>query len=367
MEYNWQQSDWLQFKYDLREIEDTLFSFAEKAGLVRGLLNGLPDDIKNETVINLMVSEALKTSEIEGEYLSRADVASSIKRNLGLVTEKEQVQDERAKGIAALMIDIRDSYDEKLTKRTLFSWHQMVMQGSKGYKVGSWRTGKDNMRVVTGAYGKEKVHFVAPPSEQVPGEMKSFIKWFNDTGLGEKNEIKNPVIRSAIAHLYFETIHPFEDGNGRIGRAISDKALLQGFEGSMLLSLSRTVEQNKNQYYDAIKQAQRSNKITSWLVYFSNLALQAQTEAEEEIDFTLRKTKFFDKFGTGLNDRQLKVIRRMFEQGPKGFEGGMNAKEYISINSTSKATATRDLQDLVERKIFVPMGGGRSTSYDINL
>ena len=366
MIYNWQHNDWPDFKYDPTDIEDNLYLFAEKVGKAKGLLSGLPEDVQKETVIDLMVLEAIKTSEIEGEDLDRIDVASSIKKNLGLPPERKQVRDKRATGIADLMVDVQNSYAKKLTKTTLCSWHKMVMKGSKGYKIGNWRTDKEPMEVVSGAYGKEKVHFVAPPSDQVPGEMRSFIKWFNDTGKGEKKEIKNPVIRSAIAHLYFETIHPFEDGNGRIGRAISDKALLQGFEGAILLSLSKTIEENKNQYYDAIKQAQRSNEITPWLVYFSTMALQAQSDTETEIDFTLRKTKFFDKFETALNDRQLKVVRRMFDQGSKGFEGGMNAKKYRSITGISKATATRDLQDLVERKIFVPIGGGHSTSYNIN-
>jgi Fic family protein len=367
MIYNWQQRDWPQFKYDLTEIEDILLSFAENVGWVRGLLNGLPEDVQNETLIDMMVAEAVKTSEIEGEYLNRIDVASSIKKYLGLVSKKEQVRDKRAEGVAELIIEVRNSYDRKLTKTKLFSWHQMVMKGSQGYKIGDWRTGENPMQVVTGVYGKEKVHFVAPPPEQVPGEMKSFIKWFDHTGRGGKKEIKNPVIRSAIAHLYFETIRPFEDGNGRIGRALSDKALLQGFEDPILLSLSKTIEQNKNEYYDALKEAQCSNEITSWIAYFSKMVLQAQTEAEEEIDFTLRKTKLFDRFETELNERQLKVIRRMLEEGPKGFTGDMSAKKYMSIAQTTKSTATRDLQNLVALKIFVPIGGGRSTSYKVNI
>ena len=367
MTYNWQQSDWPHFKYDQKGIEDTLFSFAERAGRVAGLLKGLTDDIHTETIIGMMVAEALKTSQIEGEYLNRIDVISSIQKNMGLVPEKQQVSDKRAQGIAELMIDVRESYARKLTKAKLFSWHKMVMQGTSRVKAGAWRTHKDAMQIVSGAYGKEKVHFEAPPSKQIPQEMKSFISWFNDTGRRGKREIKNPVIRSAIAHLYFESIHPFEDGNGRIGRALSDKALLQGFEGPILLSLSKTIESKKKDYYNALKVAQLSNEITRWLVYFSGIALQAQTEAEGEIEFTLKKTKFFDRFESELNPRQLKVIRRIFAEGSKGFTGGMNAKKYISITGTSKATATRDLQDLVHRGIFVSAGAGRSTRYEVDL
>jgi len=223
------------------------------------------------------------------------------------------------------------------------------------------------MQVVSGYVGKRKIHFEAPPKDRVPQEMKSFIQWFNETNIGGKQEITKPIVRSAIAHIYFESIHPFEDGNGRIGRAISEKALSQGAARPILLSLSKTIEANKKDYYDALKQAQKSNEITPWLVYFSNLALQAQIEAEEEIDFTLRKTKFFNHYEPVLNERQLKAIRRMLEEGPKGFKGGMSNKKYMSLTKTSNTTAKRDLNDLVERKIFVPMGGGRSTSYDINL
>lgn len=292
---------------------------------------------------------------------------SSIRHNLGLVQENEHVLDRRAVGAAELMIDVRDSFADKLTQAKLFSWHRMIMKGSRRVKIGTWRTHKDPMQVISGPVGKEKTHFEAPPSERVPKEMKSFIRWFNETGRGGKQEIKKPIIRSAIAHLYFETIHPFEDGNGRIGRALSEKALSQGAGRPVLLSLSKTIEANRNEYYDALKEAQRSNEITSWLAYFSNITLQAQIEAEGEIDFKLRKAKFFDRFETVLNERQLKVIRRMLEEGPKGFTGGMSAKKYMTIARTTKPTATRDLQRLVVLKIFVPMGAGRSTSYKINL
>ncbi len=163
------------------------------------------------------------------------------------------------------------------------------------------------------------------------------------------------------------TIHPFEDGNGRIGRALAEKALSQDVGFPILLSLSKAIEDNKKDYYEELKKGQRSNKITPWILYFSKLVLEAQSQAQKEIDFVLRKTKFFDHFGPSLNNRQLKVIKRMLEEGTKGFSGGMNAKKYMSITKTSKATATRDLQDLVGKGIFNPSGGGRSIHYQINL
>lgn len=369
MKYNWQQPDWPNFKYNLKDkdIEDVLFTFAERAGRVGGLLEGLPEGTQTETMIDMMVAEAIKTSEIEGEYLSRQDVMSSIRNNLGLGQKTPQSHDKRAEGVAELMIDARNSFAEDLTKEKLFTWHCMVMKGSKRIKAGEWRTHKEPMRVISGPIGKEKVHFEAPPSSQVPKEMKGFIRWFNETSPGGKNEIKKPVVRSAIAHLYFETIHPFEDGNGRIGRSLSEKALSQGIGRPVIMSLSKTIEANKKDYYDALKEGQQSNEITSWIAYFANVVLTAQIQAEEEINFTLRKAKFFDRFQSQLNARQLKVIKRMLEEGPKGFKGGMSPKKYIAITQTSKATATRDLQDLVGKRILIPYGAGRSTGYEINI
>ncbi len=366
MKYNWQQSDWPQFKYTLDDIEGILFSFAEKLGHVEGLLKGLPENIQTETMLEMMVSEAVKTSEIEGEYISREDVMSSIKNNMGIAQDALQVRDKRAEGAAELMIDIRNSFSERLTEKKLFDWHRMIMKGSKRVKVGVWRTHKEAMQVISGAVGKEKIHFQAPSSKKIFQEMKSFIKWFNKTGVDGKSEIKKPIVRSAIAHLYFETIHPFEDGNGRIGRAISEKALFQGIGRPVLLSLSKTIEENKKAYYEALKQAQRSNEITSWINYFSNMVLEAQKQAEEEIDFTLRKTKFINRYQDVLNERQIKVVKRMFEEGTKGFTGGMSAKKYVAITNISKATATRDLQDMIEKGAFIPLGAGRSSHYEIN-
>ncbi|MDH5564297.1 MAG: Fic family protein [Nitrospirota bacterium] len=367
MAYNWQQKDWPHFQYDLTDVEDVLLAFAEKTGLASGLLKGLPEDMQTEAIIDMMVSEAIKTSEIEGEYLSRKDVMSSIRKNLGVGGAIAQVSDKRAEGAGALMIDVRNSFPEPLSQKKLFDWHVMIMTGSRGIKAGAWRTHVEPMQVVSGPIGKEKVHFEAPPSEQVPKEMMRFIKWFNATGPGGKEEIKKPLVRAAVAHLYFETIHPFEDGNGRIGRALSEKALSQGIGRPVLLSLSQTVEAQRKEYYAALQRGQQDNEITDWVTWFVNLGLAAQIQAEEQVEFTLRKTKFFDRWKDVLNERQLHVLQRMLEEGPKGFKGGMNAKKYVAITGTSKATATRDLQDLVEKGVFIPAGGGRSTRYEVKL
>lgn len=367
--YNWQQNDWPSFQFSLEEVEDDLLLFSEKVGRVSGILDALPEESRTEAIIDIILAEAIKTSEIEGEYPNRKDVLSSIRKNLGIHESVEHIKDKTAEGLGELMINIRKTYEEPLTEDTLFSWHTMLIKENKKIEVGKWRTHEDPMQIISGAYGKERIHFEAPPSREIPKQMGHFIQWFNDTAPGGIHEIKKAPIRSAIAHLYFESIHPFEDGNGRIGRAIAEKALSQTIGRPVILSLSRTIEANKNNYYTSLEKAQQSNKITPWIIYFVKTTLDAQTEAESQIEFTLRKAKFFEKYKQQLNDRQTIVIKRMLEEGPDGFEGGMNARKYIGITKTSKATATRDMQQLLEIGVFIQAGkaGGRSTSYQINI
>jgi Fic family protein len=369
MIYNWQHPRWPDFVYDVSEIEDKLYSFSEKTGLVSGILKSLPEDTQMETIVEVMVAEAIKTSEIEGEFLSRKDVMSSIRNDLGLNPKHDQVVDKRSKGIGQLMINVRETYGEALNEERLFLWHDMLLGTEKGIKIGAWRDHREPMQIVSGALGKEKVHYEAPPSEKVPHEMDMFIKWFNMTGPDGENEIKKAPVRCAIAHLYFESIHPFEDGNGRIGRAIAEKALSQSIGRPALLSLSRTIELNKNAYYSALETAQRSIDITPWINYFVDVILAAQQYAEDQIDFVLKKTKFFDKYKDQLNERQLRVVKRMLDEGAKGFERGMNAGKYAVLTKAAKATATRDLQDLLEKGAIILLGpgGGRSTRYQLNL
>ncbi|SNZ01225.1 Fic family protein [Flagellimonas pacifica] len=363
MRYNWQQKDWPNFQYQTTDIEDNLFDFAQRTGRISGVLEGLSETEQTEAMINLMVSEAIKTSEIEGEYLSRNDVMSSIKRNLGIQPYLPLTNDERAEGVAELMLAVRNDFLKPLTSKMLFDWHTMLMRGNTQIQIGQWRSHEEPMQIVSGGIGREIVHFEAPPSSKVPSEINGFVKWFNKS----QTITKKPILRAAVAHLYFESIHPFEDGNGRIGRAVAEKALSQSIGRPVLFSLSKSIESNKNNYYDALKTAQRSNDITDWINYFVQTVLDAQIDAEKEIEFTLKKTKFFDQHKNELNDRQQKVVRRMLEEGHQGFEGGMNARKYVSLTKISKATATRDLQDLVQKRIFKPVGGGRSTRYEIDL
>jgi Fic family protein len=367
MAYNWEQKDWPDFKYNLEELEDAILAFTEETGHITGILKGISPDKQSETLIQIMVSEAMKTSEIEGEYLSRPDVLSSIRNKLGVNKIKENIKDKNSAAAGELMVAVRKTYSTPLTEKDLLAWHQMLMKQNQRIIVGSWRKHKEPMQVISGAIGKEKIHFEAPPSSRIPSEMRKFIKWFNETGPGGKKEIKKAPIRSAITHLYFESIHPFEDGNGRIGRALAEKALSQTLGRPVFLSLSQSIESNKKMYYKSLENAQKSNAITSWIIYFVNVILDAQKQTKILIELTLKKTKIFDRFKNQLNDRQLKVIKKMLDAEPKGFEGGMTAKKYMSITKASKPTATRDLQDLVILKILLAKGSGRNTHYEINL
>ncbi|GLU55469.1 Fic family protein [Dyadobacter frigoris] len=363
--YNWQRPQWPDFVYNLSDSEDLLLSFAEETGNIAGILQVSPESVKTENLLDIMVAEAIKTSEIEGEFISRIDVVSSIRNNLGLNISPQFVKDKRALGLSALMIDVRKTYADLLTEEKLFEWHIMLLGQNQSINSGKWRKGTSPMQVISGTVGKEKIHFEAPPSAQLPQEMKRFIQWFNETAPGGSNEIRKAPVRSAIAHLFFESIHPFEDGNGRIGRVLAEKSLSQTMGRPVILSLSRKIETDRKAYYNALENAQHSTDITAWIHYFTQTLLDAQIEAKKLLNFTLQKTNFFDQFKNIFNERQAKAIRKMLEPGPDGFQGGMTAKKYMSITKTSKATATRDLQNLVEIRALKVGGGGRNVSYSL--
>ena len=364
--YNWEQNNWPNFTFTLVEIESLFTQIHRNEGKYDGIVSTMPKGLQATTIIDLMVEEAIKTSEIEGEFFSRKEVLSSIKKNLG-VHSKAIVQNKNAEGVSKVMVDIRKTFAEPLTEQKLFDWHKMLLPTANDIEVGKWRTHVEPMQIVSGALGKRKVHFEAPPSKQVPKQMKQYINWFNYTSPNGKKPIHNAVVRAAIAHLYFLSIHPFEDGNGRIGRALSEKVLSQGNERPVLLSLSYAIEKNKKDYYTQLQKAQQQNEISKWIKYFVFTVLEAQKFAAQQIDFTLKKATFLDKYKPLLNARQQKAIKRMLEEGIDDFEGGMNATKYASLNKISKATATRDLQELFALGAFKVSGGGRSTSYLLNL
>ncbi len=365
--WNWLLKNWPQFTYDkeiLAELEQT---FIQNSGTVVGALKHVTSDSKDDLLVEILSNEAIKTSEIEGEFLNRDSVQSSIKRNLGLNVEKRKVPPAEF-GIAEMMVDLYLNYSKPLSHNQLFEWHKMITNGRRDLtNIGAYRTHTEPMQVVSGRLDQPNVHFEAPPSEKIPREMEQFITWFNEVH-SKKSELDMfPLIKSGIAHLYFVSIHPFEDGNGRIGRAIAEKSIALSTKKPTLISLSHTIEANKKDYYTFLENNNKTLEITDWLTYFGKTILDAQKNTLKLIDFLIEKAKFFDRYTTQLNDRQLRVIKRVFEAGYTGFKGGLSAKNYVKIAKTSESTATRDLADLVKKEIFTKTGTFKSTRYSLKI
>jgi Fic family protein len=361
--YNWQQDGWPRFEYDAAPLDPLLHEYTALSGTFAGINENSTENDQIMATVDLMITEALKTSEIEGEYLSQKDLRSSIKINLGLSHSKEKIRDLKAKGAADLMMACRTEFDKPLSQKMLFSWHKMIMADDNTVKIGAWRSHTEPMQVISGASGKVKIHFEAPPSTQVASEMKHYVAWYNRSLKEDYPLSYQAPIRSALAHLYFESIHPFEDGNGRIGRALSDKALSQGHRTPVLLSLSKTISDKRQDYYNALEKAQKKLDVNEWLHYFLNVCIQAQSDAIDRIRYSIKKKTFWQSHKNILNDRATKVIKRMTKDGPDGFDGYLNARKYMAITKCSKATATRDLQELLSQGILDAVGEGRSRSY----
>ena len=360
--WNWQRSEWPSFSYDKEVLAQMECQFLQNGGALRGTIKHIHGGEKERFIIQLMSDEALKTSGIEGEYLNRESIQDSIRKTLGLEASKRNIPPAEY-GIAELCVDLYQHYDAPLTHEKLFSWHRMMTNGRRDLNdIGCYRTHDDPMQIVSGYAGKQKVHFEAPPSQEVFTQMTAFLDWFN------ANPAPNqPLARAGIAHFYFINIHPFEDGNGRIGRAISQKAIAQSLGQPALLSLSHTIYQNKKAYYQALESHNRRCELTDWLRYFAQTILDAQTHTLKTLDFIIEKAKLFDQHGNSLNDRQQKVIRRLFDAGYTGFMGGLSAQNYISITQTSPATARRDLGQLVGAQILRRTGERKATRYWLNI
>jgi Fic family protein len=249
----------------------------------------------------------------------------------------------------------------------MFEWHKLLLAGDNDIKViGDYRTHADAMRVVSGPIHKRTVHFEAPPSARVPSEMRRFVAWFNDSAPDGEKALP-ALTRAALAHLYFVCIHPFEDGNGRIARALAEKALAQNLGQPMLIALAYTIERERKHYYSELEHNNKQLCIDDWMTYFANTVLQAQDNTIKRVDFCIAKAKFYEKFRDQLNERQAKVVARLFREGVDGFKGGLSADNYLSISKTSRATATRDLQDLVEKGALTKTGELRHTRYFLKL
>ena len=366
MTWNWQHKDWPNFLWDGRQIASFEEQFLSQSGMLIGISKHVAETDRQDLVIDLITNEAVKTSEIEGEYLDRASVQSSVRRNFGLETEYSKA-DPAAQGIALLMTDVFENFTLTLTHDLLHRWHDMLMMGREDLEaIGRYRAHLEPMQIVSGRLDRPTVHFEAPPSKRVQSEMGRFLDWWQLTSRKGDNALP-PLTRSGIAHLYFVCIHPFEDGNGRIGRVLSEKALAEWHGQPTLIALAQTIERDRKQYMAALDANNKELDITEWLLYFSQMVLEAQMETVKLFEFVIAKTRLYDRVRMQLNKRQEKVLARIFREGPSGFKGGLSAENYLAITQTSRATATRDLQDLVKKKVLSKKGELKSTRYYLNI
>lgn len=364
--WNWQLKEWPHFSYDENTLKKLELRFSQNIGTVLGAFRHVNDNEKDQFIIEILSNEALKTSEIEGEYLDRDSIQSSIKKNLGLGIDKRKVAPAEF-GISEMMVDLYRNYNLPLAHEQLFNWHKMLTNGRRDLTdIGTYRTHEDAMQVVSGRLDKPNVHFEAPPSYKMEQEMELFVSWFNNTHINDQNSVL-PLVRAGISHLYFVSIHPFEDGNGRIARALAEKSISQSIGQPALISLSKTIEVNKKAYYESLENNNKTCDITDWLVYFGHTVLEAQEDTLKLIDYLIEKAKFYDRYDTIMNERQSKVVKRLFDSGHKGFEGGLSAENYTRIAKTSASTATRDLKDMVDKQMLSKTGELKSTRYWLNI
>jgi Fic family protein len=367
MSWNWRQPDWPKFKWDRSRITAAEEQFLLGAGVAVGAVKHLDEDEHNQLLVEVLSGEAVTTSAIEGEVLNRASVQSSILRQLGLASPDKRRVMPAEQGIAEMMVDLYRSFSQPLSNEMLFGWHKMVTSGRKDLvDIGRYRTSREPMQIVSGPIGAPAVHFEAPPSKQVSAEMKRFVSWFNRTAPGSEEPLP-AITRAGTAHLYFELIHPFEDGNGRIGRAIAEKAMTQSFGQQVLVSSATTILAHQKSYYEALERANRRNDITDWLVWFAEIALEAQRRSIAQVEFIIAKTKLLDRLRGQISERQQKALLRMFREGPEGFKGGLSAGNYSTITGASPATTTRDLAGLVEKGALVRSGERKHARYALNL
>lgn len=365
--WTWKHPDWPNYSYDASIFTELVESFYLAAERLTGRIEGMSDANQTDTIVDLMLSEAITTNAIEGENLDRDSVRSSLLKLIGIESSSPTNPDDKASGAAALMVDVRRNWGQPLTHDLLGRWQTMACPATRTSLAlrGAYRV--DAMQIVSGPYGRVKVHYEAPPASTLPEEMDHFLNWYNQTNPSSQHDRGLPgPIRSAIAHLWFETIHPFDDGNGRVGRAIADHALSQALGRPTLACLASAINEDRKSYYAELERASKGNlNIDVYLAYFTKMINKAQEIAREEVDFVLNKARFYDAFSSKLNSRQERAIARVYAEGRKGFIGGLSSKKYAVITKCSSATATRDLTDLVEMGAAVAHGAGRSRRYEL--
>lgn len=362
--YIYQQKKWPKFSWDVSKLASILASVRHKQGKLTGRMISLGFDLQVEAMFQTITQDVLKTSEIEGEHLNVDQVRSSVARKLGMDIGGSIPADRHVEGVVDMLLDATQHYEKPLDDERLFGWHAAMFptgrSGMHKITVGSWRTPETGaMQVLSGAMGKERVHFEAPQSEIVEKEMQVFFDWFNsEDGL-------DPVLKAAIAHLWFITIHPFDDGNGRIARAVTDLQLARSDESKQrFYSMSAQIQKERKQYYEILEKTQKGDlDITKWLLWFLSCLERALVQAEEALNSVLHKADYWNFLNTkSLNDRQKLMLNKLLD----GFDGKLNTSKWAKITKVSTDTALRDIQSLEEQGVLVKQsGGGRSTSYEL--
>jgi len=356
--------DWPKVRWDTDQLVEPLASVRHRQGWLIGRMESLGFGLRQEAVLRTLTADVLKSSEIEGERLEADQVRSSIARRLGMDVGALKPADRNVEGVVEMMLDATGRYDRPLTAERLVSWHAALFppgrSGLTKIRVGAWRDdGAGPMQVVSGPIGKERVHFVAPAAARLDREMAAFLDWFN------RPPDIDEVLKAALSHLWFVTIHPFDDGNGRIARAIADMALARSEKNSQrFYSMSAQIRQEREAYYEILEQTQKDGlDITPWMEWFLGCLGRAIDGAEAILGTVLVKARFWESIrGVSLSDRQTLVLNRLLD----GFEGKLTTSKYAKLTKSSPDTALRDLMNLVERGILIRSpSGGRSTSYEL--
>ena len=362
--YIWQREDWPQFRWDKDRVNALLSNTRYAQGKLVGRLSALGFSINNSTMLDAMAEDVIASSEIEGVALNRDEVRSSVARQLGLDIEGLPIASHYVEGVVEVMMDAVRNAEKPLTTERLFNWHAALFptgrSGAWKIAVAEWRQSADTMQVVSGPMGKEKVHFQAPNSADVPRMMDDFLAWMNS------DQLLDPIVKAAISHLWFVTIHPFEDGNGRITRTITDMLMARADQmPHRFYSVSAEILQERNRYYEVLESTQNGSlDITDWLTWFLNIVEQAINKADDKVSSIISKARFWDEHEqVTMNDRQRKLVNRLLD----GFFGKLTSGKWAKIAKCSPDTALRDIQDLIQKGILVKSdAGGRSTSYILN-
>ena len=362
--YIWQQKAWPHWQYDHKQLAPLLAQVHLAQGHLQGRMHDLGMDLRDHAVLRVLTEDVLKTSEIEGESLNPESVRSSIARRLGLDIGALAPADRHVDGVVDMVLDAIQNHQSQLTAKRLHGWRAAMFptgfSGLSKIRVGQWRNDAQGpMQVVSGAMNRQKIHYEAPPATQLRAEMAHFIRWFN------ADHENDPVVKAGLAHLWFVTVHPFDDGNGRIARAVGDMALACAAGSSQrYYSLSAQIQRERKAYYDQLEATQKGDlDVTPWLVWFLGCLLRALQGAGHMLDSVLTKARYWHQWaGTPMNARQMKLLNKLLD----GFDGHLSTSKWAAIGKCSQDTALRDISELLERKVLTRSdASGRSTRYEL--